>query len=194
MPKLSDMTVRTLSPANYRFSSDIIQAVAVQGAMLADNVVDFEVVKLPRYRPVVETDLLQINDVVIGFAGYPREITSVGIYHPNISFAEPVTLSSNTLAFRAATLAEATSILAGLIYRLDRRRNPLEFSEVRGMQIEILTDDQITKFLDLVRVTHEMHVNARKRTKLMQELVPATVQKFYKDNAKDDEKIPGAVA
>jgi hypothetical protein len=181
MLKLSDLAVRTLTPPGYRFSSGVVQAVAVQGAMLVDNVVDFEVNKLPRYREALENDLLQLNDVVIGTPGYPRELTAVGIYHSALPCPEPVTLASGTLAFRARNLIEAVSILAALIYRLARRRSPLEFNEVRGMPVELLTEEQVPKFLELLKITHEMHVNARKRQKLMQELVPATVQKFYKD-------------
>jgi hypothetical protein len=189
MPKLSDL-VRTLTPANYRFTSNVVHAVAVQGFMLEDNVVDFSRLKQPIHKEALENDLLQRNDVVIGFKafdiGNEREIDSAAIYHPQLPYPEPVTLASRTMAFRASNLSEATSILAALIYRLGRRRE-LTFREIRAMEITPLTDDQIPKFLDLIKVTHEMRVNMRKRDALMKELIPATVGKFYNDNKQPEE-------
>ena len=185
MPKLSDLTVRLLSPANYRFTSpQVVQAVRVRVDMLEDNVIDFTRFK-PEYLSVVDNDLLQLNDVVVGLRGW--EMASVGLYHPQISSPEPVTLASFTVAFRAHNLAEAASILAGLIYRLDRRAN-LQFSEIRAMPITLLTDEQVTKFLSLIKTVHEMRTNMRKREKILHELVPAIIHKFFKENLEDERK------
>jgi hypothetical protein len=173
------MAVRTLTPANYRFASAQVWAVQVRGSMLEDHVIDFARLA-PDQRSVVDNDLLQPNDVVLGFTG--REATSVGIYHSAFPSPEPVTLAPFTLAFRALNLAEATAILAGLIYRLQRRPG-LELSEIRTMPIILLTDEQVVKFLELIKTTHEMWEKARKREKLMRELIPATIHKFFDDNA-----------
>jgi hypothetical protein len=190
MSKLSDLASRTLTPANYRFSSDVFSAVQVQGFMLADNVVDFSVFKDPKYREVIENDLLFPNDVVVGFSpldpGSEREIVSVGLYHPAFPFAEPVTLAPRTLAYRAYNLFGAVSILAGFIYALDRRR-ALTLNAIRAMEIALLTDDQVVKFLELLKTAHEMRVNMRKRDALMRELIPATIAKFFSDNKEPEE-------
>jgi hypothetical protein len=180
MPNLSDLTVRFLSPANYRFAPPTVQAVAVREGMLEDHVIDFARFK-PDYRPVVDNDLLQLNDVVVGLSG--REMASVAIYHPQIPCPEPVTLAPFTVAFRTLNLIEAASILAGLIYRLERRRN-LQFSEIRVMPITLLTEEQVPKFLALIKTAHEMHTNMRKREKTLRELIPATIHAFLNDNAK----------
>ena len=183
MPRLSDMSVRTLQPPNYRFT-DAVQAVQIEKPMLEDFVIDFERSKTPVYRSATANDLLQLNDVVIGveMLGINRmELTAVGLYHPALPTKESVTLGPRTLAFRALNLSEATSILAALIYRLERRSDLL-LSAVRQMPVPLLTGEQVGKFLDLIKTTHEMSVNARKRSKLMKELIPATIHKFVKDN------------
>jgi hypothetical protein len=180
MPLLSELTVRLLHPANYRFTSDLVQAVRVGAANLEDRLIDFPRFK-PDYRPVTENDLLQLNDVVVGLGVGSREVTSVGIYHSGLPSPEAVTLGSFTVAFRAHNLAEAASILAGLIYRLDRRRN-LELSEVRTMPITLLSDEQVPKFLAVIKTVHDLRNAARQREKLLQELIPSVIHKFFKDN------------
>src|SRR4029077_11971200 len=137
MPKLSDLAVRMLSPAGYRFATGVVQAVTVRSPMLEDNVIDFERFK-PEHRPAVENDLLMPNDIVLGFTGIEREVTSVGLYYSALSCPEPVTLSPFTIAFRALNLSQATSTLSGVICRLNSRRN-LSLGEIRAMEINLLT-------------------------------------------------------
>jgi tRNA C32,U32 (ribose-2'-O)-methylase TrmJ len=185
MPKLSDLAVRMLSPAGYRFSTGVVKAVTVRSSMLEDNLVDFDRFK-PEHREALENDLLHPNDIVLGFTGIEREVTSVGLYHPALSTPEPVTLSPFTIAFRALNLSQATSILAGVIYRLNSRRN-LSLGEIRAMEINPLTDEQVRKFLELLKTAHEMRVNMRKRDALMRELIPATIAKFFNDNKEPEE-------
>lgn len=182
MPKLSELTVRLVSPRGYHYGSNVIQAVEVQEVMLEDNLIDFARLK-PKYRPVEENDLLVLNDVVVGLKG--NEMTSVGIYHSAFPSPEPVTLGSFKIAFRAGNLIEATSIFAALIYRLNRfpqGNYKLELREIRSMPVELLTEDQVTKFLELIKSVHEIRVNSRKRDALLKELIPGVVHKFFKDN------------
>jgi hypothetical protein len=188
MPKLSDLAIRTLSPPNYRFTSEAVKAVQVHPVMLEDNVVDLsrESSSNPKYRDALADDFLMLNDVVIGLdysTLNARSMNAVGIYHPTLPpFPEPVTLAPRTMAFRAANLGQAVSILAALIYRIDARMH-LGFNEVRAMPVALLTDEQVVKFLDLLKTAHEMRTSMRKRDKLMRELIPATIQKFFNDNA-----------
>jgi hypothetical protein len=112
-------------------------------------------------------------------------MTSVGIYHSSFSSPEPVTLGSFKIAFRTGNLIEATSIFAALIYRLNRFRQnhyQLELREIRSMPVELLTEEQVAKFLALIKTVHEIRVNSRLRDKLLRELIPCTIHKFFKDN------------
>jgi hypothetical protein len=178
MPKLSDLTVRLLHPTGYSFVSGAVRARQVREVMLEDHLIDFSRWQ-PEHRPATENDFLQLNDVVVGFHG--REMFSVGIYHPLVRSPEPVTLGSFTGAFRAHNLAEAASILAGLIYRLDRPGNPhnLELSVLRTLPVSLLTDEQVPQFLALIKTVYDMRKNMREREKLLRELIPATIHKFY---------------
>jgi hypothetical protein len=191
MPKLSDLTVRLLHPTGYSFVSGAVQARQVREVMLEDHLIDFSRWE-PEHRPATENDFLQLNDVVVGFHG--REMFSVGIYHPEVRPPEPVTLGSFTVAFRAHNLAEAVSILAGLIYRLDRPGNPhnLELSALRVMPITLLYDQQIIKFLAVIKTVHEMRKNMREREKTLRELIPATIHKFYVKDLGGEPAVAGS--
>jgi hypothetical protein len=181
MAKLRDITTWIVS-SSYSFGTRTLDARVVYREMLVDNFIDLGVGEVS-HRTATQNDTLRANDVVVvkRIVSGGHNIEGVAIYFPQGPSPEPLVPTSSFAVFRPANPVESVSILAALIYRL-RRKPLLSLAEARDLEIPLLTEKQAATFLELLKNVHKLRVNMRARDRLLDELIPATVHKFLKDN------------